>query len=131
MQEKGHKKAILRRKPLAKKKRRGPGPVIAVVLAGMISCWMGLVKVDRQIRSVTINQSPPLWESREEGDVLRVILLGRKMSVDLSPVKRAGETVGELLRTPPAPARLARGVWEALERELKPKPRHSWKKGFL
>ena len=122
-----------RKKP-RRRKKRGPGPVTAVVLAGMVSCWMGLVKVDRQIRAVTINQSPPLWESRGEGSRWRIIVMGEMVEVDLSPVEKAGETVMELLRTPTAPERLARGMWEALEgvleREAEAKPRadHSWKK---
>lgn len=48
-------------------KRRGPGPALAVLLAGMVCCWLGLVKVDRQIRAVTINRSPPLWETQAAG----------------------------------------------------------------
>lgn len=93
------------------RKKRGPGPVAAILLAGMVCCWMGLVKVDRQIRAVTINQSPPLWERREEGDIVRVTVLGHGAAVDLGPARQAGKAIQteaqEVLETPGAPARMA------------------------
>ncbi len=125
---------MAKKKP-RRRKKRGPGPVIAIVLAGMVCCWMGLVKVDRQIRAVTINQSPPLWESRGEGSRLEIILLGQRMELDFSPVERMGEAVVELVETPGAPVRLMRGAWEAAERalgdETKPRPNYTWKKAFF
>ena len=95
----------------ASRKKRGPGPAAAILLAGMVCCWMGLVKVDRQIRAVTINQSPPLWERREEGDIVRVTVLGHGAAVDLGPARQAGKAIQtearEVLETPGAPARMA------------------------
>lgn len=100
------------------KKQRGIGPVAAVVVTGAICCWTGLVRVDRQIRAVTINQSPPLWETREVGDVMEVTLLGRGIQLDLGPVRRTGRALGEeavqILHTPAAPERL----WQMAERVL-------------
>lgn len=117
-----------------KRKKRGPVPVIVILMVGAVSCWMGLVKVDRQIRAVTINQSPPLWESREEGDYWKVTLMGRPLELDISPLRRAGEVTAEVLETPSAPVRLAREIWEALENLEqwgKPKEKYSWEKGFV
>ena len=95
----------------ASRKKRGPGPAAAILLAGMVCCWMRLVKVDRQIRAVTINQSPPLWERREEGDIVRVTVLGHGAAVDLGPARQAGKAIQteaqEVLETPGAPARMA------------------------
>lgn len=115
------------------RKKRGPGPVLAILLAGAVCCWLGLVKVDRQIRAVTINRSPPLWETRAAGDDLRVTVLGRRLTLDLAPVRRAGEELVLLLETPPAPARAARGLCAFLAElpQPQPRPRYSWKKGFL
>ena len=97
-----------------RRKKRGPGPAAAIVLAAAVCCWTGLVRVDRQIRAVTINQSPPLWESREEGDLVQVTVLGHRMAVDLGPARRAGEAIGaqlgEVARTPSAPARVLLAV---------------------
>ena len=106
------------RKERGKKKRgrRGPGPVAAVLLTAAVCCWTGLVQVDRQIRAVTINQSPPLWERREEGDIVRVTVLGHGAAVDLfdgmqSDKGQAGKAIQteaqEVLETPGAPARMA------------------------
>ncbi len=101
------------RKERGKKKRgrRGPGPVAAVLLTAAVCCWTGLVQVDRQIRAVTINQSPPLWERREEGDIVRVTVLGHGAAVDLGPARQAGKAIQtearEVLETPGAPARMA------------------------
>ena len=101
------------RKERGKKKRgrRGPGPVAAVLLTAAVCCWTGLVQVDRQIRAVTINQSPPLWERREEGDIDRVTVLGHGAAVDLGPARQAGKAIQtearEVLETPGAPARMA------------------------
>lgn len=99
-----------------KKRGRGIGPVVAVMLAGAACCWMGLVKVDRQIRAVTINQSPPLWEAREEGDLVFLTIMGQSAAFDLGPVKRAGQAIGEeavqILHTPSAPERVWRMVRE-------------------
>lgn len=95
------------------KRKRGIAPA-AVVLAGAVCCWTGLVKVDRQIRAVTINQSPPLWETREEGNILRVTLLGHEAELDLGPAREVGQAVGaevaQILQTPAAPER----VWWAV-----------------
>lgn len=96
-----------------RRRKRGPGPVIGILLLGMLSCWLGLVKVDRQIRAVTINQSPPLWETREEGEVLTLTLLGHSARVDLVPFRAAGEELSRILRTPSAPERLFLGLREA------------------
>lgn len=114
-------------------KKRGAGPVLCVLLAGVICCWLGLVKVDRQIRAVTINRSPPLWEARGAGEELWVTVLGRQVVLDLGPVLRAGEEFLLVWETPPAPARAARGLGLLLERVARPQaePKHSWKKGFL
>lgn len=94
------------------------GPVAAVVLAGVVCCWTGLVKVDRQIRAVTINQSPPLWETKEEGDVVRFTLLGKEAELDLGPARQAGRALGEeavqVLHTPAAPERIWRAVQAVL-----------------
>ena len=101
------------RKERGKKKRgrRGPVPVAAVLLTAAVCCWTGLVQVDRQIRAVTINQSPPLWERREEGDIVRVTVLGHGAEVDLGPARQAGKAIQteaqEVLETPGAPARMA------------------------
>lgn len=101
-----------------KKRGRGIGPAAAVVLAGAVCCWMGLVKVDRQIRAVTINQSPPLWETREEGDLVCLTLMGRSAELDLGPVKRLGQAIGEealrIMNTPAAPER----VWRMVREEI-------------
>ena len=112
------------------RKKRGPGPVAAILLAGMVCCWMGLVKVDRQIRAVTINHSPPPWESQAAGDEVRLTILGRRVAVDLSPLQRVQKEAALLLETPPAPVRAVLDLWAVLEKETKP-PKHSWKKGFL
>lgn len=97
-----------------KRKKRGTGRVAAVVLAAMVCCWTGLVKVDRQIRAVTINQSPPLWEAREEGDLVFLTLMGNQGSLDLGPVKQLGQMIGEeavqIINTPAAPERVWRMV---------------------
>ena len=120
------------RKERGKKKRgrRGPGPVAAVLLTAAVCCWTGLVQVDRQIRAVTINHSPPLWESQAAGDEVRLTILGRRVAVDLSPLQRVQKEAALLLETPPAPVRAVLDLWAALEKETKP-PKHSWKKGFL
>lgn len=103
-----------------RKKKRGPGPVAAIVLAAAVCCWTGLVRVDRQIRAVTINQSPPLWESREEGDLVQVTVLGHRMAADLGPARRAGEAIGaqleEVAQTPSAPVRVLLAVRSLAER---------------
>lgn len=96
------------------KKKRGPGPVLAILLAGAVSCWLGLVKVDRQIRAVTINQSPPLWETREEGETLTLTLLGHTAQLDLAPLRAAGEEFCRVLKTPSAPERLLRELGERI-----------------
>ena len=102
----------------AKRKKRGIGPVAAIFLAGAVCCWMGLVKVDRQIRAVTINQSPPLWEAREMGDTVWFTLMGRQGALDLGPAKQIGRAIGEeavrILNTPSAPERMWRMVWEEI-----------------
>lgn len=91
---------------------------MAVFLTGAVCCWTGLVKVDRQIRAVTINQSPPLWEAREEGDTVFLTLLGNQGSLDLEPVRRVGRMMGEeavrILRTPAAPERMWKMVTEGM-----------------
>lgn len=98
------------------KMRRGIAPAVAVGMA-VCCCWTGLVRVDRRIRAVTINQSPPLWEAREEGDLIRFTLLGRGAVLDLGPVRRTGRLMGaaaaEVLSTPSAPERLAGLVYGA------------------
>lgn len=96
------------------KKKRGPGPVLAILLAGAVSCWLGLVKVDRQIRAVTINQSPPLWETREEGETLTLTLLGHTAQLDLAPLWAAREEFCRILKTPSAPERLLRELGERI-----------------
>ena len=100
-----------KKKQPKKRRKRGPLPVLVILLAGVVSCWTGLVKVDRQIRAVTINQSPPLWERREEGDIVRVTVLGHGAAVDLGPARQAGKAIQtearEVLETPGAPARMA------------------------
>lgn len=88
-------------------RRRGPWPAAAILLAGAVCCWTGLVQVDRQIRSVTIQQSPPLWETRLEGDVRSFTLLGRTARVDAGPLRRAGEELRLILETPPPAVRVA------------------------
>lgn len=97
-----------------KRKKRGMGPVAAVVMAGAVCCWMGLVKVDRQIRTVTINQSPPLWEAKEEGNMIFLTLMGQSAAFDFGPVKQVGQAVSvEVVRiwnTPSAPERMWRMV---------------------
>lgn len=94
------------------RKKRGTWPVPAILLAGAVCCWMGLVKVDRQIRAVTINQSPPLWEAREDGDMVFLTLMGQSAAFDLGPVKRVGQAIGEealrIINTPAAPERVWR-----------------------
>ena len=83
-------------------------------MAGAVCCWTGLVRVDRQIRAVTINQSPPLWEAREDGDLVFLTLMGNQAALDLGPVKRLGRMIGEeavqILNTPAAPERVWRMV---------------------
>lgn len=90
----------------------------AVLLAGTVCCWIGLVKVDRQIRAVTINQSPPLWEAREDGDLVFLTIMGQSAAFDLGPVKRVGQAIGEeavqILNTPAAPERVWRMVKEGM-----------------
>ena len=54
-----------------KGKKRGPLPALAACLAGALLCWGGLSTVDRRIRAVTINQSPPLWEIQEDLDQVK------------------------------------------------------------
>ncbi|MCI8653426.1 MAG: hypothetical protein HFF11_07025 [Angelakisella sp.] len=120
-----------KKKQPKKRRKRGPLPVLVILLAGVVSCWTGLVKVDRQIRAVTINQSPPLWESRTQEDTLCVTLLGNRLELDLSPLRVVGEETGALIKTPPAPVRLVLELWDQLEKALDPPPKHSWKKGFL
>lgn len=93
-------------------KKRGIWPVLVIFLTGAVCCWMGLVKVDRQIRAVTINQSPPLWEAREDGDMVFLTLMGQSAAFDLGPVKQAGRIFGEeaarIINTPSAPERVWR-----------------------
>ena len=89
------------------KKKRGPGAAGAVLLAGAVCCWMGLVRVDRQIRSVTIHRSPPLWEVRAEGELRVYTVLGKSLEVDLGPVRGAAEELRMVLETPPAGVRVA------------------------
>jgi hypothetical protein len=100
-------------KPQKRKKpgRRGPLPALALCLAGALCCLGGLSAVDRRIRAVTINQSPPLWEVEEELDregtsVWHLTILGRETTVDLAPLQEAGREISLILRTPPAPVRL-------------------------
>ena len=95
-------------------KKRGPGPVLAILLAGAVACWLGLVKVDRQIRAVTINQSPPLWETKEEGETLRLTLLGHTAQVNLSPLRAVKDEISLILQTPSAPERLFRELGERI-----------------
>lgn len=107
-----------RKEKRKERKKRGIAPAAAVVLAGAVCCWMGLVKVDRQIRAVTINQSPPLWEAREEGDLLFLTLMGQSAAFDLGPVKQvsravSAEAVG-ILNTPAAPER----VWRMVQKGI-------------
>lgn len=107
-------------KKRGKRKGRGKeaGRVAAVLLAGAVCCWMGLVKVDRRIRAVTINQSPPLWEAKEEGDLIYLTLMGSQAALELGPVKRLGQAIGEeavqILNTPAAPERLWRMLREGM-----------------
>ncbi len=103
-------------------KKRGPGPVLAILLAGAVACWLGLVKVDRQIRAVTINQSPPLWETKEEGETLRLTLLGHTAQVNLSPLRAAKDEISLILQTPSAPERLFRELGERIS--LPPLPEY-------
>lgn len=97
-----------------KKRGRGSARVAAVLLAGAVCCWTGLVKVDRRIRAVTINQSPPLWEAREDGDLVFLTLMGHQAAFDLGPVKQASRAFGEealrIIHTPAAPERMWRMV---------------------
>lgn len=94
------------------RKKRGIWPVLAIFLAGAVCCWMGLVKVDRQIRAVTINQSPPLWEAREDGDMVLLTLMGRQAAFDLGPVRQVCRVMVEeavrIINTPAAPERVWR-----------------------
>lgn len=109
--------------------------MVCILLAGMTACWMGLVKVDRQIRSVTINCSPPLWETKEEGELLTVTLMGKSVTVDLSPLREMGEGLERVLQTPSAPERIWQGIRELLPRmkwpEYRPEERQQlprWEK---
>ena len=100
-----------------KGKKRGPLPALAACLAGALLCWGGLSTVDRRIRAVTINQSPPLWEIQEDLDqegsaVWRLTILGRETTLDLAPLQDLGRELSLILRTPPAPVRLFSTAYE-------------------
>ena len=80
------------------------------------------MKVDRQIRAVTINQSPPLWETKEEGETLRLTLLGHTAQVNLSPLRAVKDEISLILQTPSAPERLFRELGERIS--LPPLPEY-------
>ena len=111
MAEAGEKGKGGKEKKRSKGRKRGPLPVMVLCLAGALCCLGGLSTVDRRIRAVTINQSPPLWEVEEEMDregtsVWHLSILGRETTVDLAPLQEVGGEISLILRTPSAPVRL-------------------------